>query len=87
MQQINHPFFTFLANLYFEAKRLYYQFRYPNLTLAKGVQIKGSLEVAGSVKVVIGSGSRLGKEVFIYGSGEVTIGSNVLLNGSCIGCE
>ncbi len=87
MQQINHPFLKFLANLYFEAKRLYYQFRYPNLTLAKGVQIKGSLEVAGSVKVVIGSGSRLGKEVLIYGSGDVNIGSNVLLNGPCIGCE
>ena len=87
MQPLNHPVLKSLANLYFETKRLFYQLRYPNVKLAKGVRIKGSLEVYGSVRVAIGPGSRLGKRVLIYGSGEVTIGSNVLLNGPWIGCE
>lgn len=87
MQPLNHPVLKSLANLYFETKRLFYQLRYPNVKLAKGVRIKGSLEVYGRVRVAIGPGSRLGKRVLIYGSGEVTIGSNVLLNGPWIGCE
>jgi acetyltransferase-like isoleucine patch superfamily enzyme len=87
MQQLNHPVLKSLANLYFETKRLFYQLRYPNVKLAKGVRIKGSLEVYGSVRVAIGPGSRLGKRVLIYGSGELTVGSNVLLNGPWIGCE
>jgi maltose O-acetyltransferase len=87
MQQLNHPVVKSLANFYFETKRLFYQLRYPNVKLAKGVRIKGSLEVYGSVRVAIGPGSRLGKRVLIYGSGELTVGSNVLLNGPWIGCE
>jgi maltose O-acetyltransferase len=87
MPPLNHPVLKDLANLYFEAKRLFYRMRYPNVLLAKGVRIKGTLQVNGTVKVTIGPGSRLGKHVLIYGSGTVTIGSNVLLNGSWIGCE
>jgi maltose O-acetyltransferase len=78
---------NFLAHIYFEAKRLFYQWRYPNLELASGVKIKGSLEIHGSVKVYIASDSRLGKRVIIYGSGELVVGSNVLVNGACIGCD
>jgi maltose O-acetyltransferase len=87
MPPLNHPVLKDLANLYFEAKRLFYRMRYPNVLLAKGVRIKGTLQVNGTVKVTIGPGSRLGKRVLFYGSGTVTIGSNVLLNGSWIGCE
>ncbi len=87
MQQSKHPFLKVLANLYFEIKRLFYQLRYPNVKLAKGVRIKGSLDVSGKVKVTIGKGSRLGMRVIIYGSGEVIIGRNVLLNGCWIGCD
>jgi maltose O-acetyltransferase len=87
MPPLNHPVLKDLANLYFEAKRLFYRVRYPNVLLAKGVRIKGTLQVNGTVKVTIGPGSRLGKHVLIYGSGTVTIGSNVLLNGPWIGCE
>ena len=86
MKQLNYPLLI-LANVYFEGKRLFYQLRYPNVAIAKGVKIKGSLEIQGSVKVAIGSGCRLGKHVIIYGSGEVTIGCNVLVNGACIGCD
>jgi maltose O-acetyltransferase len=87
MQQINHPVLKVLANLYFEVKRSFYQLRYPNVKIAKGVRIKGSLDVKGSVRVVIGAGTRLGKQVVIYGSGEVIVGCNVLLNGPWIGCD
>lgn len=87
MQQLNHPAVKVLANLYFEAKRLFYQLRYPNVAIAKGVRIKDSLNVQGSVKVAIGSGTRLRNRVRICGSGEVTIGCNVLLNGPWIGCH
>ena len=87
MQQLNHPAVKVLANLYFEAKRLFYQLRYPNMAITKGVRIKDSLNVQGSVKVAIGSGTRLSKRVRICGSGEVTIGCNVLLNGPWIGCQ
>lgn len=87
MLPFHYPVFKDLANLYFEAKRLFYGWRYPNVVLAKGVRIKGKLQVNGTVKVTIGSGSRLGKCVLIYGSGTVTIGSNVSVNGSWIGCE
>jgi maltose O-acetyltransferase len=87
MPPINHPVMKDLANLYFEAKRLFYQWRYPNVSIAQGVRIKGSLVVNGTVKVTIGPGSRLGKCVLFYGSGTVTIGSNVSLNGPWIGCE
>lgn len=92
MQQSNHPVLKHpvlkdLANLYFEAKRVLYQVRYPNVSIAKGVWIKGTLKVGGTVQVEIGPGCRLGKRVLIYGSGKVTIGSNVRLNGPWIGCE
>jgi acetyltransferase-like isoleucine patch superfamily enzyme len=76
-----------LHRLYFEIKRHYYKLRYPNVRLAKGVIIKGSLKVSGSVKVSIGADSRLGKEVEIYGSGQLWVGQNVSLNGSKIGCD
>ena len=76
-----------ITDLFFELKRQFYQFRYPNLTLAKGVKIKGSLHIKGGVKVQIDSETRLGKKVKIFGSGEVTIGSNVSLNGCWIGCQ
>lgn len=86
-QHLNHPIVEFLANLYFETKRLFYQFRYPNVTIAKGVRIKDSLNVSGKVKVTIGAGSRLRKRVRFSGSGEITIGCNVSLNGPWIGCQ
>jgi acetyltransferase-like isoleucine patch superfamily enzyme len=72
---------------YFEMKRRFYQWRHPNLHLAPGVKIKHQLLIGGDVQVTIGSGSRLGKRVCIYGKGTVTIGKNVLVNGSYIGCE
>ncbi len=75
------------STLYFAIKRQYYQLRYPNVFLAKDVIIKGSLQVSGSVKVEIGSGSRLGKNVVIYGSGQLIVGQNVSLNGAKIGCD
>lgn len=87
MQPINHPFLKVLVNLYFEAKRLLYQVRYPNVKIAKGVQIRGSLQISKQVKVTMGEGCRLSKYLVIYGTGEVTIGRNVLLNGPCIGCD
>lgn len=87
MPPLNHLVLKDLASFYFEAKRLFYRWRYPNVLLGKGVRITGSLQVNGKVKVTIGSGSRLGKRVLIYGSGTVTIGSNVSLNGPWIGCE
>ena len=86
MQQINNPIKNTLARLYFETKRLFYQWRYPNLKIAPGVTIKGALKISGKVKVNIGASCRLGKKVTIYGNGEVTIGENVSLNGACIGC-
>ena len=86
MQEINNSIKKTLAEIYFAAKRLYYQWRYPNVKMAPGVVIKGSLKVSGSVKVNIGVGSRLGKNVTIYGSGTLNVGNNVLLNGACIGC-
>ncbi|MEC4983869.1 MAG: acyltransferase [Oscillatoria sp. PMC 1068.18] len=87
MSKLNHPTLKALAEVYFALKRQFYQLRYPNLSLAETVRIKGSLKVAGSVKVTIGAGSRLGKTVKIFGSGAVTIGSNVSLNGCWIGCQ
>jgi acetyltransferase-like isoleucine patch superfamily enzyme len=87
MQNLNHPFLTALANIYFEAKRVSYQLRYPNLTVEPGVIIKGSLKIEGKVKVTIGASCRLGKNVIIYGNGELIVGKNVSLNGVCIGCE
>jgi acetyltransferase-like isoleucine patch superfamily enzyme len=68
-------------------KRQYYQVRYPNIVLAKDAIVKGSLKVSGTVKVEIGAGSRLGKKVEIYGSGQLIVGRNVLLNGPKIGCD
>ena len=87
MQQPNHPLKKLLSEIYFQVQRQIYQWRYPNVELAPGVKIKGSLKVQGSVKVKIGTGSRLGKRVIIYGNGELNVGSNVFLNGACIGCE
>lgn len=82
-----HSLLKSLSGLYFESKRLFYHLRYPNVSLAPGVLIKGSLHVQGSVRVVVGSGTRLGKRVRISGSGEVVIGCNALLNGPWIGCQ
>ncbi|MDJ0696974.1 acyltransferase [Mastigocoleus sp. MO_188.B34] len=76
-----------LALIYFAAKRFFYKLRYPNVKTASDVAIKGSLIVKGNVRVNIGSGSRLGKKVTIYGCGDINIGSNVFLNGCCIGCQ
>jgi acetyltransferase-like isoleucine patch superfamily enzyme len=86
MQQ-NIAQLNFFSTLYFAIKRQYYQLRYPNVRFAKDVIVKGSLQVSGSVKVEIGSGSRLGKNVVIYGSGQLIIGQNVSLNGPKIGCD
>jgi acetyltransferase-like isoleucine patch superfamily enzyme len=77
---------NFLLRLYFELKRQYYQLRYSNLSINKGVIIKGSLKISGKVRVEIGPGCRLGKKVGIYGSGQLTVGQNVSLNGPSIGC-
>jgi acetyltransferase-like isoleucine patch superfamily enzyme len=87
MQQNISAQLNFFSTLYFAIKRQYYQLRYPNLLLAKDVIIKGSLQVSGPVKVEIGSGSRLGKNVAIYGSGQLIVGQNVSLNGAKIGCD
>jgi acetyltransferase-like isoleucine patch superfamily enzyme len=87
MQQNISAQLNFFSNLYFVIKRRYYQLRYPNVLFAKDVIVKGSLKISGSVKVEIGSGSRLGKKVVIYGSGHLVIGQNVSLNGPIIGCD
>ncbi|MCA1991238.1 MAG: acyltransferase, partial [Coleofasciculus sp. S288] len=65
----------------------YYRLRYPQVAIAKGVKISGSLEVGSGVKVTIGEGCRLKKRVRISGCGEVSIGRNVLLNGPWIGSQ
>ncbi|BAY61490.1 transferase hexapeptide repeat protein [Calothrix brevissima NIES-22] len=85
MHHNKHPLLIKLAKYYFAIKQLYYQWRYPNLTLEPGVLIKGKLTVSGDVKVKIGAGTRIAMHVKIYGSGEVTIGRNTLLNGCWIG--
>lgn len=85
--QNKHPVVIFLAKQYFAIKRFYYQWRYPNLTLEEGVILKGKLIIAGSVKVRIGAGTRLGMRVRICGSGELTVGKNASLNGCWIGCD
>ena len=85
--QVKHPLLKALTKFYFEGKRLFYGLRYPNVSLAPGVLIKGSLNIRGGVKVVIGSGTRLAKRVRISGSGAVVIGCNALLNGPWIGCQ
>lgn len=87
VQKIDNPFLRYLAYIYFELKRFFLQLRYPNLTIAPGVTVKGSLEIIKTVKVTIGVGSRLGKRVVIYGNGQLTIGKNVSINGTSIGCE
>jgi acetyltransferase-like isoleucine patch superfamily enzyme len=87
MQQNISAKLNFLLKLYFAMKRQYYQVRYPNIVLAKDAIVKGSLKVSGTVKVEIGAGSRLGKKVEIYGSGQLIVGRNVLLNGPKIGCD
>ena len=76
-----------LSSLYFLTKRQFYQLRYPHISLAKGVKIKGSLAISGKVKVTIESETRIGKKVKIFGSGEVKVGKNVSLNGCWIGCQ
>ncbi|PZD71817.1 Maltose O-acetyltransferase [Acaryochloris thomasi RCC1774] len=76
-----------LIYLFFEIKRWFYQFQYPNLTLEKGVLIKGSIKIEGSVKVNIETGTRISKQVKIFGGGEVVVGRNVSLNGCWIGCQ
>ena len=86
-QTLNNPFLKHCAQIYFEIKRRLYQLRYKNLKIAPGVAIKGSLKLSKNVKVTIGAGSRLGKYVDIYGDGELIIGQNVSINGTCIGCE
>ena len=87
MQKINHPYLKYLAYVYFEIKRFSLQLRYPNLTIAPGVTVKGSLEIRNAIEVSIAAGCRLGKRVVIYGNGKLKIGKNVSINGACIGCE
>lgn len=87
MNNLNYPLLKTLAYFYFEIIRNLYQWRYPNLNLAKGVLIKGSLSIRGNVKVTVNSGSRIRGKIKIFGSGEVTIGSNVFLNGCWIGSQ
>jgi len=87
MSLLKHPVLKPLAQLYFETRRLFYQWQYPNLTLEKGVMIRGSFQINRHVKVKIGTGTRLGKYVRISGCGELTIGQNVSLNGCWIGCH
>lgn len=87
MSVLKHPLVKSIARTYFEAKRLFYQWRYPNLTLEKGAVLRGSFKLGRHVKVKIGAGTRLGKYVRISGCGELTIGKNVLLNGCWIGCQ
>ena len=86
-RRLDRQIFKTLVNIYFEVKRQLYQFRYPNLTLAKGVKLKGPLKISGSVKVKIDSDTRIRKRLKIFGSGEVTVGKNVSLNGCLIGCQ
>lgn len=82
-----HPVTEILSDFYFAFKRQCYQLKYPQLKMDRGVKIKGSLFIKGKVKVTIDNGTRLGKEVKIFGSGEVKIGKNVSLNGCWIGCQ
>ncbi len=79
--------FNLLVDIYFEVKRKWYQLRYSNLTIAKGVKVKGPLKISGKVRVKIDSDTRIRKRLKIFGSGEVTIGKNVSLNGCLIGCQ
>jgi acetyltransferase-like isoleucine patch superfamily enzyme len=81
------PILNKFMTLYFQVKRGFYQWRYPQLTLEPGVQIAHKLVIGGTVKVTIGANSRLSKRVSIYGKGQVTIGQNVFLNGANIGCH
>jgi acetyltransferase-like isoleucine patch superfamily enzyme len=87
MKKIENPVIRQVASLYFSFKRKWYKLRYPNLIMAKDVLIKGTLDIEGSVSVSIASGCSLGKEVKIFGSGQVTIGENVFLNGCWLGCD
>lgn len=83
----NNSLRKILTEVYFPIKRWLYQLRYPNLTLAKRVKIKGSLTISGSVKVTIDDETCIGKKVKIFGSGAVKVGKNVSLNGCWIGCQ
>ena len=85
--QLDKVVLNILVDIYWEAKRHWYQLRYPNLTLAKGVKLKGALKINGSVKVKIDAQTRIRKRLKIFGSGEVTVGQNVSLNGCLIGCQ
>jgi acetyltransferase-like isoleucine patch superfamily enzyme len=87
MEFTQNPILKRLAQVYFETKRRYYQIRYPNVILGRGVRIRGKLDVRGKIRVTIGEGSRLGKRVEIWGNGDVTIGKNVLLNDPWIYSE
>lgn len=78
---------AFLIHIYFEARRLWLQVRYPNLSIAPGVRINGPVRVEGGVRVVIGPGCRVRKRLLINGSGQVVFGRNVLINGPWIGCQ
>lgn len=84
---LKNPWMRAIASLYFAAKRHYYHWRYPNLKLAPGVMVRGSLRIRGPVQVSIASQSRIAKHVEIYGSGAITIGRNVSLNGCWFGCQ
>lgn len=84
---LNNPFLRCGAIAYFSLKRHWYQWRYPNLSLAPGVMIRGRLKITGSVQVAIGAQSRLGKKVEIFGSGKLSVGENVSLNGCSVGCQ
>jgi acetyltransferase-like isoleucine patch superfamily enzyme len=87
LNNIQNPVIRTLAASFFELKRHYYQWRYPGFKAAKGVLIKGSLSIQGSVQIAIAPGCRLGKAIEIFGSGQVTVGQNCSLNGCWIGCD
>lgn len=87
LNTIQNPVIRFAASLFFELKRHYYQWRYPSLKMAKGTLIKGSISVKGNVQITVAPGCRLGKELKIFGSGQVSVGRNCSLNGCWIGCD
>lgn len=66
--------------------RAYYQWRYRNLKIAPGVRFAGRLRLSGNVRVLIASGTRIRMRNHFFGEGELTIGSDCLLNGCSIGC-
>ena len=69
----------------FAVKAWWYTWRYPGLSLGRGVQIRGRLRLRLGVRVAIGDGCRLNRFVRFTGTGTVTVGPDTLLNGCWIG--